>query len=294
MKRLSRRIFYIVILLTSFVHEVYSGDTPGEYPIQIYPSHWNSSLDAISIDNYTPAKLSLESYLRQQTGIFRNIYQGYYKATYSTRMSSPSLYGYVEKEGDFISRNRFYINYSVLIPISSKLKLGAGISGGVINFAMNTETQSISINRSTFDANSGLVLCSRRWLVEASMNQIPGGIIESYSSKLHYKRFFQGLSRVVIVEQDSYTISCIARCNIYTGDRENELFGGINIRYANVFSVGMGYNSINRFVYVATFALPIAKRNKLDFLLGYETGKSRGLYVSSVIHGGLVYKLNNH
>ena len=280
---------YVNVISLTCLH---AGNIPGEYPTRIYPTSWIGSIPAISTSAPDQSTFEFQSFLRQQTGIFRNIYQAYYKANYSLKSATTSLYGNIEREGDFISRNRMYGNYTIYIPLSKKLKFGAGISGGLINFSMNTESQSINVNKTAIDANCGVSITSDKWFVQASIDQIPQRNIKSISSTFTYKTYYQALSRFNIVSNNRFELKGISHLLLYT-DQKSEFLVGIYAAYKKTLWFGTGYNTNNRYLFMINYQWRYEQKHEINMMVGLESGSFHGIYRSSVLQAGVTYHFNN-
>ena len=167
MQKIQLITYFSLILLPSF------GQTNGTYPDQFSSYFFNKSLfNAAYIPLTGESEAIVQSKVR--SGVYSDISTlaaSIQKTIQSDRQWHSGRFIFQnEKEGPYISRPRFYGNYSIRISLNNKWTLFGGAAIGLVN--PNYNTPSKVVNTTLPDGALGIILTYKNSLFGVSSNQI--------------------------------------------------------------------------------------------------------------------------
>lgn len=77
-----------------------------------------------------------------------------------------------DKEGEYLKRSKFYVNYGWHTSLTSKLSLGAGVAGGFFSYIVSSSSASVAGSAMAPDGTLGLWLYHQRYYFGASAAQV--------------------------------------------------------------------------------------------------------------------------
>ena len=161
-----------------------------DYPL--YPSIQNFNTPFTGAI-YIPAdnvKLYSDLGIRQFSGLFNDVRQIAFRASYNNDRHNYGLSVYSEEEGEIISNTRAYFKYTVDIKLNSLYTLKGGISFGGISKSYNHNQSKWSATATTLDANIGAGLLGKNSYTAFSINQLPSSDLFLVGKGLNYARYF--------------------------------------------------------------------------------------------------------
>ncbi|SFX91717.1 type IX secretion system membrane protein PorP/SprF [Cytophaga hutchinsonii] len=181
----------------------------------LYPSFFLQFQNNYAFDN--PAAGSTYAYRDLRllnsfyTGLLKNIGQYYMDASFqinkkNTVVHAPGLVIDSEYETELLKRTRVFFRYALQVPLNSRLKLSAGIAGGVFNYSVRGTNSSAGISAFAPDGSAGIWLQGKKMNAGISANQI-------FNSEITPVNYRFTLSRYATLVFD-YRIDVSARTNL--------------------------------------------------------------------------------
>lgn len=143
-----------------------------------------------------------------------------------------------EKEGPYISRPRFYGNYSIRISINNKWTLFGGAAIGLVNSNYNTPSK--VINTTLPDGALGIILTYENSLFGMSSNQIFNNFPSSIPS-IKLNRYYNFHFETTIPIQEDIDFKTYLACR-YFSDIPAQINGIFSLLFNAIIETGVGYN----------------------------------------------------
>lgn len=221
-----------------------------ESPISVYDLYFKNP--TIINPSEVDTKKTFAGYLgnRSLTGAFAGVHRTFADLTLQTnQINSPNKTKHFigaqiinNRDGAYFQRNRFYLRYSLSVPLTNELRLQSGLSVGAVNYSFSNSSSGSGGSDVTPDANLGISLQHKNYSFGISGQQL-------FSSPIRPVEYTYYLRPYFIVNGSYGTdLSPYLRLNLYAitelhlnDNNLNYQFSG-TLNYQQVFEAGTGYN----------------------------------------------------
>jgi type IX secretion system PorP/SprF family membrane protein len=191
-------------------------------------------------------KWEITSGRQQHGGAWKNVSSTFAAASFrfndstARKFQGAGVSFIADHEGLYLKRSRVNFNYAYHVPLTTKLALAAGISGGFFSYTVKSSSASISGSATSPDATLGLWFYSDRFFVGVAANQILNSSVtpleETTRLVPHYN--FMGGYAIKVNRSLFLNPQFVARyCSGLPFDFDAALVGTIN----NIVNAGVNY-----------------------------------------------------
>lgn len=216
---------------------------------------------------------------KAQTGLFQGVNKIY--ADVDLRIAnSRGVKQYVglqainNKEGEFISKNRFLLRYGLRIPLSYRSSISAGISGGFINYAFNTSQSGTGGSDWVPDGNAGIWYLRRKLSLGFSMQQVFNQKIRPANQTFLLSNYYTATARYILPLNSFLNFNT----HIYAKFQQEQ---PIYFVCASLFEIkqtaeaGVGYSYQRGLSYVVGVKKLTIGNSRFSFYFSYFVGASK-------------------
>jgi len=194
------------------------------------------------------------------------------------------------KEGDFFNKSRFYLNYSYLIELSRRQKLGVSVTPGLVHYNFKGSLSSAGGSSTAFDLNINSFYTRKNLKIGISYNQIPQSIIRPISYVYQLSNSFMFLADKKVDLSPNANFNFILLYEKFKDIQYLELGGfcalydhlkiGYMYQYKKNMSVQAGVQDIKiktkMFDFLVSYNFPTIKfgkfaSNSIEFTLGLKS-----------------------
>lgn len=248
--------------------------------VNLYPSHYGFAKEASKY--YNPALLnqsgniSLELGNQFYTGLFDKIENHYLLGAInlsgkdsSRNKNNLGLKFVNEKEGDFISKPRYYLSYAWHTKIKERYFLAAGINFGIAGYVFKATNVSAGGSSSKPDADFGLSFYGDKFCVGFSANQLFNSTIIPKNYLFVLKRFYTFYVDKTFTISEHSALTMYAQKVLLSNAKDiNNL--GTYITFAHYCVLGSNYYVEEKLTFLAGFKGFRWHNNAVDLLVSYN------------------------
>jgi hypothetical protein len=179
------------------------------------------------------------------------------------------------KEGEFISKSRALVRYSIYLQLSYRSSLSAGIAAGFVNYSFNTSQSGAGGADWGPDANAGIWYLRRKLSVGISMQQLLNQKIQPSNQVFLLRNFYTVTARYAIPIHPTLRFYA----HLYGRFQQGQPFYVACTPVLEIqqwLEVGAGYSHHRGFSYVAGLKkLPLGN-SRFSFYFSYFVGGNKG------------------
>lgn len=174
----------------------YAQDGTAVVPVQFlnFPSGFHFINPAFSAADSSASAISGNRMNFGSFKIFRTHFLALNKAFASdgsgNRRHGIGFLAYTDREGEYISSNRFYLNYAYSLPVGAQTNISTGLSLGMANRLIEATAISAGSSIVSPDGNVGAWIYNTKGYFGASVNQLFNTKVRSLSESLVFRRHF--------------------------------------------------------------------------------------------------------
>lgn len=226
------------------------------------------------------AVLEVQSGRQQHGGAWKNISTTFVSAAFRMQKRKANNFHVAgvsfisDKEGQYLSRSKFYLTYAWHTRLTKKLSLSAGTSAGYFSYLVSESSANVSGGAMAPDASFGLWLYSETYYFGASVNQIFNSKLtplQETTTLIRHYNLTAGYSFALTRSLSVKPSMLVRYASGYPVDIDIAAIGAIN----RIFTLGVNYRHNKSIVPVVGFEkLAIGKGNlKAMFSYAVPAGK---------------------
>jgi len=239
-----------------------------------------------------PSKQVFKSsiYVKQRTGLFKEIRSSQLNVQYSLKHSNLALQATTNQKGKYINRNRIYGSYAHHLKIAPNKYIAGSLSVGLVNYSISSNSGGPSGSDMAADASIGLAYYDKKNTINLTLNQLPQPTLSPFYEDMTLVRYAQ-----VLVLHNYGTLKRVSghvygRVDVYA-DSYKQYSIGNKLVVKDRMSLGLSANSDgNIFAGIGAKTNP-TNNNILETYLGYQTQTSllENRYNVSSFQLGIIY-----
>ncbi len=250
------------------------------------------------LENPKNQKVKASFYLKQRTGIFKEVRSSNLSAHFSSHNSNTGIEAVSDRKGDKITRSRINGYYANHLKIDREKYIAGGVYLGVLNYSIKGSTAGPGGSAMAIDAGFGLSYYDLKTTINLTVNQLPQPSLSpfDYDSMVH-ERYAQAL---ILREYGNEKTNAYwsghyyARVDVYSNNYQQYSIGN-KLIYSQSVSWGISANSDGGFFTSLGYKYHTKQNHTIDLHIGYhmQTALIVPRYPVSSFQLGMIFSLKS-